>query len=164
MNLENAKFKEQMYLISLDIRDRYYERAVTKMNELLLVHPNRAELHYELGKLSYDTWNNADAEMHYRKALQVNPDYFPTYTQYALVLIKERRHREAEDLLNRAMRLRNKEDSDIYFYLGLLHQNQGNLDQAIEAYTQSLYFSINETQIDSAMKFIRVCKELRGWE
>lgn len=46
----------------------------------------------------------------------------------------------------------------------MLFQHQGNLDTAIEAYTQSLYYSINEAQIDSAMKFIKVCKELRGWE
>jgi tetratricopeptide (TPR) repeat protein len=114
--------------------------------------------------MAYDGWDNEAAERHYKKALEVNPNYFPTYTQYALVLIKEQRYAEAEFLLNRAKNLRNREDSDIYFYIGLMHQNQGNLDQAIEAYTQSLYFSINNTQIDSAMKFIQVCKELRGWE
>lgn len=164
MEIEEAKMREQLYLISLDIKDKYFERAIGKINELLISHPNRAELHYELGKMAYDGWDNETAERHYKKALEVNPNYFPTYTQYALVLIKEQRYAEAEFLLNRAKNLRNREDSDIYFYIGLMHQNQGSLDQAIEAYTQSLYFSINNTQIDSAMKFIQVCKELRGWE
>lgn len=164
MEIEEAKFKEQLYLITLDVKDKYLERAVGKINELMHTYPNRAELYYELGKMAYDGWNNEAAEIHYKKALEVNPSYFPTYTQYALVLIKEQRYHEAETLLNRAKNLRNREDSDIYFYIGLMHQNQGNLDQAIEAYTQSLYFSINNTQIDSAMKFIQVCKELRGWD
>ncbi len=164
MTKDFAAFKEKLYLISLDLRDKYYERAVDKINDLIQVYPDRAEPHFELGKLAYDSWNNADAEKHYKKALEIDPNYFPSYTQLALVLIKEKRYLEAEDLLMRSQRLRNKEESDIHFYLGLMHQNQGNLDEAIEAYTQSLYYSINETQIDSAMKFIRVCKELRGWE
>lgn len=164
MTKDFASFKEKLYLISLDIRDKYFERAVDKINNLIATFPERAEPHYELGKMSYDSWNNADAELHYKKALEIDPNYFPPYTQLSLVYIKERRYREAEELLMRSKKLRNKEESDIYFYMGLMHQNQGNLDEAIDAYTQSLYFSINETQIDSAMKFIRVCKELRGWE
>lgn len=164
MNTDTAVFNDQLYNITLDIRDRYLERALGKINELILKYPNRPELHYELGKSLYNDWNNASAEMHYNKAMEVDANYFPTYTQYALVLIKERRYREAEDILNRALRLRNKEDSDVYFYFGMMHQHQGQLDQAIEAYTQSLYYSINDSQIDSALKFIRVCKELRGWE
>ncbi len=164
MNAELARFKEQMYVVSLDIKDKYYERAITKLNELLVMHANRPEIYYELGKLCYNNWDNEGAEKNYLKALEVDPNYFPTYTQYALILIKERNYAEAEALLNKAKKLRNKEDSDIYFYLGMLFQHQGDLEKAIEAYTQSLYYSINEAQIDSAMKFIKVCKELRGWE
>jgi tetratricopeptide (TPR) repeat protein len=164
MNSELARFKEQLYLVTLDIKDKYLERAVAKIQEMLQMYPHRAELHYELGKLEYNNWNNEEAEKHFKKALEVDANYFPTYTQYALILIKEQRYREAEDLLNRSMRLRNREDSDIYFYLGLMHQHQGRIDSAIQAYTQSLHYSINDAQIDSALKFIRVCKELRGWE
>ncbi len=164
MNSELARFKEQLYLVTIDIRDKYLERAVTKINEMMQMYPHRPELHYELAKLEYNNWNNEEAEKHYKKALEVDPNYFPTYTQYALILIKEQRYREAEELLNRSKKLRNKEDSDIYFYLGMMHQHQGNLDSAIEAYTHSLHYSINDAQIDSALKFIRVCKELRGWE
>lgn len=164
MNTELARFKEQMYVVSLDIKDKYFERAINKINELIQMYPNRPEIYYELGKLCYNNWDNEGAEKNFLKALEVDINYFPTYTQYALILIKDRRYSEAEVILNKSKKLKNKEDSDIYFYLGMLFQHQGNLDKAIEAYTQSLYYSINESQIDSAMKFIKVCKELRGWE
>lgn len=157
-----ARFKEQMYLVSIDIRDKYIERAINKIEELIRIHPDRAEPYYELGKLSYNNWNNQEAEKHFKKALVLDAEYFPTYTQYALVLIKDKRFFEAETLLSKAKNLKNKEESDINFYLGLLYQHQKQLDKAIAAYKDSLYFSISNEHVDSALKFIEVCKALKA--
>lgn len=159
-----AKFKEEMYLITQDINQAYYERAMNKIYELIVHHPDRAEPYYELGRISYNFWRNDEAETNYKKALEIDPEYFPTYTQYSLILIKEGRFDEAELILNRAKTIRNREDADIYFYLGMLYQHKGELDSAIQSYTNAINYSINEAQIDLNLKFIRACKELRGWE
>ncbi len=159
-----AKFKEELYLVQQDINQAYYERAINKIYELIVHHPDRAEPHYEMGRIAYNFWRNEEAELNYIKALEIDPEYFPTYTQYSLVLIKDGRFDEADLLLRRAMKLRNREDSDIYFYFGMLYQHKGEMDNAIEAYTRAINFSINESQIDLNLKFIRACKEVRGWE
>src|SRR3989344_5897535 len=98
MNTELARFKEQLYVVSLDIKDKYYERAVNKINELIQMFPGRPEIYYELGKLCYNNWDNDAAEKNFLKALDVDANSFPTYTQYALILIKDRRYQEAEVL------------------------------------------------------------------
>ncbi len=159
-----ARFKEQLYLLSIDIKDKYYERAVPKIEELLRAYPDQPETYHELGKLYYHSWKNEKAEECYVKALGIDESFFPVYREYALILIKENRFDEAENLLNKAKTLRNKEDADIYFYLGMLNQQKGNIETAIENFKLSLRFSINETQINSCMKFLDACKELRGWE
>ncbi|MES2799029.1 MAG: hypothetical protein V4638_03370 [Bacteroidota bacterium] len=159
-----GKFKEDMYLISQDINQAYYERAITKCQDLIVKWPNRAEPHYELGRISYNFWRNDQAEINYKNALEADPEYFPTYTQYSLILIKEGRFEEASYLLERAKLLRNKEDADIHFYYGMLYQHQNDLDQAVLSYKKAINFSINETQIELNLKFIRACIELRGWE
>jgi tetratricopeptide (TPR) repeat protein len=159
-----AKFKEEMYLITQDINQAYYERAMNKIYELIVHHPDRAEPYYELGRISYNFWRNDEAETNYKKALEIDPEYFPTYTQYSLILIKEGRFDEADLILNRAKTIRNREDADIYFYFGMLYQHKGELDSAIQSYTNAINYSINEAQIDLNLKFIRACKELRGWE
>lgn len=161
---ELAKFKEEIFIVQSDVKSAYYERAINKLNELIVLYPQHAEPHYELGRLAYNFWRNDEAERNYLNALRINPDYFPTYTQYALILIKEGRFDEAEKLLLQSKNLRNREDSDIYFYFGMLNQHRGELDVAIENYTRAINFSINESQIDLSLKFIRACKELRGWE
>ncbi len=159
-----GKFKEEIYLVQQDVKQAYYERAINKLHELIVHYPDRAEPYYELGKMAYNFWRNDEAEENYKRALEIDPEYFPTYTQYCLILIKENRFDEAEKLLRRAMNTRNREDSDINFYYGMLFQHRGDLDLAIEFYTKGINFSINESQIDLNLKFIRACKELRGWE
>jgi tetratricopeptide (TPR) repeat protein len=164
INAELAKFKEEIFLVQSDVKNAYYERAINKLHELVVHHPDKAEPYYELGKMAYNFWRNDEAEANFIKALRANPEYFPTYTQYALVLIKEGRFDEAEALLNRSKTLRNREDADIYFYYGMLFQHKGELRQAIESYKKAINVCVNESQIDLNLKFIRACIELRGWE
>lgn len=159
-----GKFKEDLYVIQQDVNQAYYERAINKIHELIVHHPDKAEPYYELGRISYNFWRNDEAEYNYKKAIEIDPEYFPSYTQYCLILIKEGRFEEAEIILNRSMNLRNREDSDIYLYFGMLYQHKGELDTAIEFYSKAIKFSINENQIELNLKFIRACKELRGWE
>ncbi|MBU3659278.1 MAG: hypothetical protein FGM14_05385 [Flavobacteriales bacterium] len=163
-SVELAKFKEEIFLVQNDIKSAYYERAIARLNELVILHPNQAEPFYELGKMAYNFWRNDEAEDFYIKALKADPEYFPTYTQYALILIKAQRFDEAENLLEQSKKLINREDSDIYFYYGMLYQHKGQLENAISSYKSAINVSINESQIDLNLKFIRACIELRGWE
>jgi tetratricopeptide (TPR) repeat protein len=164
LTAEFAKFKEDIYLVQADIKSAYYERAMNKLHELIVNNPSKAEPYYELGKMAYNFWRNDEAEVNYIKALRADPEYFPTYTQYALIMIKEGRFDEADALLQKASTLRNREDADVYFYLGMLNQHKGELDTAIQHYKRAINVSINESQIDLNLKFIRACIELRGWE
>lgn len=164
LNIELAKFKEELFLVSGDVKNAYYERALTKIHELIVNYPKRAEPYFELGKLSYNFWRNEDAEENYIKALQADPNYFPTYTQYALILSKEGRFDEAISVLENAKTIRNRDDSDLYFYFGMVYQHQGNFDEAIKQFTLSVQYAINESQIDLGLKFANACREVRGWD
>lgn len=159
-----GKFKEELYLVQQDIKSAFYERAIQKLDELILMYPNRAEHFYEYGKLAYNFWRNDEAEHYYLAAINADPNYFPSYTQLALIYIKERRYEDAQLLLDRSLKLKNKDESDAYFYFGLLYQHLGDVDRAIEAFTKSIQFGINEFQIELSMKFINASKSLRGWE
>lgn len=161
MDLEVAKLKEEIYLISLDIKDKYYQKAIHKINDLIKVYPDRAEPYYELGRLCYDNWQNAEAELNYKTALEKDAQYFPSYREYAFLLIKTGRYDEAIAVIEKAFVLPNKEISDIYFYLGLAHQHKGELDEAMSNFKQSLQFSANENQIKSARNFLENCIEIK---
>ena len=97
-----------------------------------------------------------NAAKNYQKALEIDPTYFPTYTGYAFILIKDQRFEEAEALLEKAKVLSSRDDSDIFFYLGMLNQHKGETDQAIAFYNKAIQHSINQSQIDLNLKFISV--------
>ena len=145
-------FKEQLYLLSIDIKDKYYERAVPKIEELLRAYPDQPETYHELGKLYYHSWKNEKAEECYVKALGIDESFFPVYREYALILIKENRFDEAENLLNKAKTLRNKEDADIYFYLGMLNQQKGNIENRAQRLSFLLEkLALSETKADDVV-------------
>ena len=159
-----GKFKEEMFLIQQDVNAAFFERAINRIEDLIERFPDRAEPYYEMGRLSYNFWRNDEAEKNYCKAIEIDPTYFPTYTQFALILIKAARFDEAEALLIKSQTIQSREDSDIYFYFGMLYQHKGELDNAITSYKKAIGCCINESQIDLNLKFIRACIELRGWE
>lgn len=159
-----AKFKEEIFLIQSDVKNAYYERAMNKLHELIVNYPGKAEPFYELGQMAYNFWRNDEAENNYVRALKTDPEYFPTYTAYAFILIKEQRFDEAEGVLENAKRLRSRDDADIYFYYGMLNQHKGEVDPAIDCYNKAIQHSINQNQIDLYLKFMAACKELRGYD
>ena len=83
-----GKFKEEMFLIQQDVNAAFFERAINRIEDLIERFPDRAEPYYEMGRLSYNFWRNDEAEKNYSTAIEIDPNYFPTYTQFALILIK----------------------------------------------------------------------------
>ncbi len=164
LNSRLAKFKEEIYIAQADVKAAYYERAINKLHELVVNYPEKAEPYYELGQMAYSFWRNDEAELNYVKAIKADPEYFPSYTAYAFILIKNQRYDEAEGLLENARKLKSKDDSDIFFYFGMMYQHKGDVDQAIAYFNKAIQHSINVNQIDLNLKFINACKELRGWE
>lgn len=157
---EFAKFKEEIFLVQSDINSAFYERATNKLEDLVAKYPDRAEPYAELGKIAYNFRNHAEAERNLLLAIQADPDYFPPYLQYAVILIRERRFEAAENLLKSAESLRHSESAELYFYFGLLYQHQENFTTAIAYFSKSLRCSFNDTQAKPALDFIRNCQEL----
>lgn len=157
---EFAKFKEEIFLVQSDINSAFYERATNKLDDLVAKYPDRAEPYAELGKIAFNFRNHAEAERNLLLAIQTDPDYFPPYLQYAVILIKEKRFEAAEKLLKTAESLRHCEAAELYFYFGLLYQHQEKLETAIAYFSKSLRSSFNESQARPALDFIRNCQEL----
>src|SRR5690606_40283473 len=95
MDQRLARLKEEIYLVSLDFKDKYYQKALNKIEDLITAYPDRAEPYYELGRFCYDNWQNEEAEKNYKIALEKDPGYFPVYREYAFLLIKIGRYDEA---------------------------------------------------------------------
>ncbi|MFE3872387.1 tetratricopeptide repeat protein [Flavobacterium sp. ZS1P70] len=55
------------------------------ISEVLLKNPNDADLIFNLGVISYNAKNNADAEKYYLRAIKIKPDYVNAYLNLAIM-------------------------------------------------------------------------------
>jgi Flp pilus assembly protein TadD len=55
------------------------------ISEVLLKNPNDADLIFNLGVISYNAKNNADAEKYYLQAIKIKPNYVNAYLNLAIL-------------------------------------------------------------------------------
>lgn len=92
----------------------------------------RPEAQVSLGTLYADQGRNQDAELAYRKAIELQPKFIPAYVNMAHLLSGLGREQEADGFLRRGLEL-NPESADLEHALGLSLVRQKRLDEAAAA-------------------------------
>jgi len=105
--------------------------------QILAAQPDRADVLYLLGTLSFQMghWNAAIDLL--RRAISIRPDIAEYHANLGEVLRASGRHKEAIIVLRQATAL-NPEFADAHFNLGIALQEEGQLPEAIAAYRQAL--------------------------
>jgi tetratricopeptide (TPR) repeat protein len=92
----------------------------------------RPEAQLNLGTLYADQGRYQDAELAYRKAIELQPKFIPAYVNMAHLLSGQQREREADGFLRRGLALHPK-SADLQHALGLSLVRQKRLDEAVDA-------------------------------
>lgn len=83
-----------------------YERAGEAAKRALAADPHNAEALTSLANVEmWNQWRFADAGVHFRRALEINPSFAAGYHDYAWLLVVTGRAAEAVDTLRRALAL-----------------------------------------------------------
>jgi TolA-binding protein len=76
-----------------------------------------------------------EAEKHYQSALQGNKDYEPAKVGLAKIAVEKENYQRAQELLSPIAESNTTEvGAEAQYYLGEIHQQQGNYQQAVKAY------------------------------
>ncbi len=102
----------------------YAERALAIDGQL-------AEPHATLGAVNEYSWQWADAEKEFKRAIELNPNYPTTYHWYSILLKAEGRYEEAAAIIKRAQEL-DPLSSVIAVNISRMYQLQNNHDASIE--------------------------------
>lgn len=73
------------YLAQLKIKHKEFKEALELLQELVVVTPNFAEVHYMLGTVHYGLHNNSEAIQCFQRALEINPEDERTKTKLTLL-------------------------------------------------------------------------------
>lgn len=120
------------------------DRIASVVSELK-ANPGSAMLHNELGALLLEKRFPNDAELEFERATWADGDFYPAW--YNLALIREAKGDPsgAVSALKKTLRLR-PGHGPARFSLGLLYENQGRIQAAIDQYTKA--FAIDHALLD----------------
>lgn len=119
-------------------------RIATVVSQLK-TNPNSATLHNELGALLLERRFPNDAELEFQRATYIDNDFYPAW--YNLGLLREAKgdNGGAITALRRTLKARPGHGA-ARFHLGLLYENQGRNEAAIEQYVKA--FAIDHALLD----------------
>ncbi|KYK36599.1 MAG: hypothetical protein AYK18_02580 [Theionarchaea archaeon DG-70] len=100
------------------------------VQSLGIAHNNYAILLYEINRFE-------EAEDHYKKALDINPEDADAHYNYAILLKEINRFEEAEDHYKKALEI-NPEDADAHYNYAILLEEINRFEEAEDHYKKAL--------------------------
>ncbi|WP_255233433.1 tetratricopeptide repeat protein [Aliifodinibius salipaludis] len=95
----------------------------------------REEAYIGMGNAQLAMNNLSEAEKHYQAALDNNADYEAAKVGLAKIAIEKENYQRAQELLSPIAESNTTEvGAEAQYYLGEIHQQQGNFEQAVKAY------------------------------
>ncbi|MBN1412134.1 MAG: tetratricopeptide repeat protein [Spirochaetales bacterium] len=87
-----AKFKEAGQFYS----EQQYDEALKILDELKKEKISNEKLFYYYGMIYYETDRMEDAELNFRKAIEINPEFAPPHIEMGVIMINKRKLPEAK--------------------------------------------------------------------
>lgn len=144
----------------LDIKDGYYEDAFKKLESILIEDPTYGKAYNHMGWM-YETKfrDYGKAEEMYQRALETMPNYPPIYSNYTILLSTLRKFDKLKEVVAKGMTVAGVDHANLYNELGIMHEQSGEYDQAIENYTNCAKQTLSKDTLDRAMASIDRCKQ-----
>lgn len=145
--LKQAKTAERHYNDSLDLYQAgEYGKALQELDKAEAINPQMAEIHYTKGLCYQQMGQTEEAKQAFQQALSINPDDADTLYNLARIYYIEEDLDVAQAYCEQANNLVGPAgDEQVSYLMGLIHEQQGNTEEAIRCYEQSL--SINTEQV-----------------
>lgn len=118
-------------------RDSLHAEAKAAIEQAVRLAPDDAESRYVLGVLARDEWDLPAVEMHFRKAIELNPGQAYARSEYAWLLMQLGRKDEAIAEASRAVEL-DPVNPGLISNLGAMYLYAGQLERGADQFRQSL--------------------------
>lgn len=113
-------------------RKKDFAAARTLAGEAATAVPQEGRFHEFLGEVALSEKQPAQAIPHYRKAIDLNPEYFGSYLGAGVAQLQAGNRTQAETWLTRSMQL--LPTAPAAFYLGQIEREKGNVAGAMQYY------------------------------
>jgi tetratricopeptide (TPR) repeat protein len=124
-----------------------------------------AELHFTLAECLCERGDIAQAEIHHRRAIEINPDFVPAYVNLSNMLRREDRLEEAVECLRAAIRL-HPESAEAQHNLGKALYENGRGPEALAPFERAATLAPGDADMryNYSEALLSAGKLGRGWE
>jgi len=116
---------------------KWLQQALQEYVDVQLFNAERPESQFNLGMFYAEMQEPAKAEAAYRKSLQLQPDFIPSYVGLAQLLGQTGQEQQADALLRKGIQ-RQPDSAELYHSLGLSLVRQQRVAEAIPLFARSV--------------------------
>lgn len=143
------KFEEAM----VAARAKDYSKAQSLAEQAIKIEPREGRFHEFLGEMQLAQKKPEQALPHYRKAIDLNPDYFGSYLGAGVAQYQTGDKTQAEQWLRKSVEL--LPTAPAAYYLGTIARDRGERDKAME-YFRAAAGSQSQIGQRAAAEFVRM--------
>lgn len=114
------------------VRTERYETARKLLAQAAEKKPNEAKIYYWLGEINAWEENREEAARQYRRSLEFDPDYAPSYLELGVVAWHDSDCEQAVDWLTQYQERSDRPGSYSYYVMGVCLYDLGRLEEAEE--------------------------------
>lgn len=154
-----TRLEELLDQANTDIKNGLYEQAENKLEEIISTDPNFGKAYNHMGYLYEVKFKDYEkGETLYKLCLEKTPLYPSVYYNYAILLSTLGKWNELKELLDQAMNIPGITKATIYNEYGIMYEQQGKLDEAIENFRNAGLNTLDQGTLDRAKASIARCK------
>ena len=131
------------------------------VEECIKTQPENPHLYFMLGNNQFKEEDFAAAIASYKKAIELDSEYFWVYKKLAVTLTNSEKLQEAIGVYQELLKLQ-PENPDIYCHLGNIYRKQGDLETALNVYRKAI--NLNPKYLGSYINLANILIQQKQWE
>jgi len=154
-----TKLEELLDQANLEIKNGKYEDASNILEKMIDIDPNFGKAYNHLGYLYEVKFKEYEkGETLYKLCIEKSPMYPSVYYNYSVLLSTLGKWDELETLLDNAINIPGIIKATIYNEYAIMHEQQGELDKAIDYFRKAGMNTLDKSVLDRAKTSIERCK------
>jgi len=154
-----TKLEEMLDEANLEIKNGKYEDASNILEKIIDIDPNFGKAYNHLGYLYEVKFKEYEkGETLYKLCIEKSPMYPSVYYNYSVLLSTLGKWDELKTLLDKAINIPGIIKATIYNEYAIMHEQQGELDKAIDYFRKAGMNTLDKGVLDRAKTSIERCK------
>lgn len=135
-----------------------HEAAVRLLDRLLYEEPGYGRLHQTLGVIYFNAEEMKQAEVHFRMAIQFDPELADPYFYLSQVLRQEEKYDEAIEVCTKGLTAKQANKSKLLEQVGQAYELKRKYRKAIRHYKDALSYSVEHWECRALEENIKRCR------